>query len=91
MGEIKQHKRNESASRDDGLSNHSMFDNLDASSGLNSVSSKTNDELSSKSLADNFTQMLEIVKDNKKVLESIDGKLKFRNAIFQQWNLDIQI
>ena len=60
-----------------------MFDTSDASSGLNSVFSTANDELSLKSLADNFTQMLEIVKDNKKVLEdnkkvleSIDGRLK---------------
>ena len=32
--------------------------------------------LSLKPLADSFTQILEIVEDNKKVLESIDGRIK---------------
>ena len=32
--------------------------------------------LSLKPLSDSFTQILEIVEDNKKVLESIDGRLK---------------
>ena len=76
MGKRKKQKRTKNASSDDGPSNRSMFDISDASSGLNSVFSKANDELFLKSLADNFTQMLEIVKDNKKVLESIDGRLK---------------
>ena len=83
MAKRKKQKRTENASSDNDPSNRSMFDISDASSGLNSVFSKANDELSLKSLADNFTQMLEIVKDNKKVLEdhkkvleSIDGRLK---------------
>ena len=76
MRKRKKQKKTETASSDGGPSNRSIFDILDASSGLNSVFSKANYELSLKYLADYFTQMLEIVKDNKKVLESIDGRLK---------------